>query len=102
MATPMSPKELEDAFIKVTFEDDTLLHHGTAATDPLYDPWIDQGAYSSTLRRVRLPIVARSVQQVQRARRVWVGLSLYSLNLGRPSMNTHMWRQGTTAPQALP
>lgn len=49
MATPMSPKELEDAFIKVTFEEDTPMQHGVAATDPLYDPWIDQGGSSSHL-----------------------------------------------------
>lgn len=40
----MSPKDLEDAFIKVTFEEDvSQLHAETAADDPLYAPWIDQG-----------------------------------------------------------
>lgn len=78
MATPISLKELEDAFIKVTFEEDTTVQHGTHATDPLYDPWIDQGGYPSIPRRVRLPIFGRSVQQIQRARRIRVGLCLHT------------------------
>ncbi|KAI1786675.1 P-loop containing nucleoside triphosphate hydrolase protein [Ganoderma leucocontextum] len=44
MATSMSPKDLEDAFIKVTFEEDTPVRHAAAAIDPLYDPWIDQAS----------------------------------------------------------
>lgn len=44
----MSPKDLEDAFIKVTFEEDvSQLHAETAADDPLYAPWIDQGVLCS-------------------------------------------------------
>ena len=49
MATPMSPQELEDAFIKITFEEDTPVQYGVTASDPLYDPWIDQGGCSSPL-----------------------------------------------------
>ena len=40
----MTPKELEEAFIKVTFEEDATPNAESAAADPLYDPWVDQGA----------------------------------------------------------
>ena len=39
---PLSPKDLEEAFIKVTFEED-VAQHAAAAGDPMYDPWVDQG-----------------------------------------------------------
>ncbi|KAI0722230.1 P-loop containing nucleoside triphosphate hydrolase protein [Cerioporus squamosus] len=41
--SPLSPKDLEDAFIKVTFEEDSI-HPGAAAGDPAYDPWVDQAS----------------------------------------------------------
>ena len=41
---PLSPKGLEEAFIKVTFEEDATPNAESAAADPLYDPWVDQGA----------------------------------------------------------
>ena len=62
MATPLSPKDLEDAFIKVTFEEDTPLQQGVAPSDPLYDPWIDQCGCSFLPRRVALSISEYSVQ----------------------------------------
>lgn len=46
---PNHVKELEDAFIKVTFEDDADPAPTPASDDPLHDNWIDQGM-SSTKR----------------------------------------------------
>ncbi|RPD66739.1 P-loop containing nucleoside triphosphate hydrolase protein [Lentinus tigrinus ALCF2SS1-7] len=40
---PLSPKDLEEAFIKVTFEED-VAHQDAAAGDPMYDPWVDQAS----------------------------------------------------------
>ncbi|KAI0723095.1 P-loop containing nucleoside triphosphate hydrolase protein [Earliella scabrosa] len=40
----MTPKELEEAFIKVTFEEDATPNAESAAADPLYDPWVDQAS----------------------------------------------------------
>ena len=39
----MSPKEIEEAFIKITFEEDTPLQQSAGATDPFHDPWVNQG-----------------------------------------------------------
>ena len=42
----MTPKELEEAFIKVTFEEDSIgsgPQTGVNAEDPFYDSWVDQG-----------------------------------------------------------
>ncbi|KAI0796858.1 P-loop containing nucleoside triphosphate hydrolase protein [Abortiporus biennis] len=36
-------KELEDAFIKVTFEEDAQ-EHSSAEGDPMYGPWLDHGS----------------------------------------------------------
>ena len=41
-----SMKDLEDAFIKVTFEEDNVgtgPQTGLNADDPFYDSWVDQG-----------------------------------------------------------
>ncbi|KAI0751550.1 P-loop containing nucleoside triphosphate hydrolase protein [Daedaleopsis nitida] len=39
---PLSPKDIEEAFIKVTFEEDVAQH--AEAGDPFYDPWVDQAS----------------------------------------------------------
>ncbi|KAL1937719.1 hypothetical protein VTO73DRAFT_12872 [Trametes versicolor] len=41
---PLSPKDLEEAFIKVTFEEDSGAQHNAQAGDPFYDPWVDQAS----------------------------------------------------------
>ncbi|KAI9001372.1 P-loop containing nucleoside triphosphate hydrolase protein [Trametes punicea] len=44
-STPLAnAKDLEDAFIKVTFEEDDASQHQMNAEDPFYDPWIDQAS----------------------------------------------------------
>ena len=48
----MSPKEIEEAFIKITFEEDT---QSVGATDPFHDPWVSQGELcSSECKRVHV------------------------------------------------
>ena len=37
----------EEAFIKVTFEEDKMAQYGTSPTDPMYDPWVDQCTFLS-------------------------------------------------------
>ncbi|KAI0637987.1 P-loop containing nucleoside triphosphate hydrolase protein [Trametes polyzona] len=44
MSAPMSPKDLEDAFIKVTFEEDGATHPNTEGGDPFYGSWVDQAS----------------------------------------------------------
>lgn len=70
----LSPRDLEDAFIKVTFEEDGFAHGQAAAADPMFDPWIDQGAPPprALLTATEPPAHARSVQQVRRAPRLRV------------------------------
>ncbi len=46
---PLSPKDLEYAFIKVTFEEEGTAQQGASAADPFYDPWVDQGALPCSL-----------------------------------------------------
>ena len=43
-SSPLSPKELEEAFIKVTFEEDTPVQPAAGSADPFYDSWVEQGA----------------------------------------------------------
>ncbi|KAH9927199.1 P-loop containing nucleoside triphosphate hydrolase protein [Epithele typhae] len=42
--SPLSPLELEDAFIKVTFEEDAMPQLASGAADPAYEPWVDQAS----------------------------------------------------------
>ncbi|TBU32974.1 P-loop containing nucleoside triphosphate hydrolase protein [Dichomitus squalens] len=44
MTTPMSPKEIEEAFIKVTFEEETPLQPSVGTADRFHDPWVDQAS----------------------------------------------------------
>ncbi|KAI0824726.1 P-loop containing nucleoside triphosphate hydrolase protein [Trametes gibbosa] len=37
-------KDLEEAFIKITFEEDNSKLHGAEAGDPFYSPWVDQAS----------------------------------------------------------
>lgn len=70
---PLSPKDLEEAFIKVTFEEDSGAQHNAQAGDPFYDPWVDQSGYcvSRTLRGCSM-LCLYSLRQVRRAFAVWV------------------------------
>ena len=45
----LSPRDLEDAFIKVTFEEECRTQTHSAATDPMFDPWVDQGTCRKSL-----------------------------------------------------
>ncbi|CDO71396.1 hypothetical protein BN946_scf184908.g154, partial [Trametes cinnabarina] len=45
----MSTKDLEDAFIKVTFEEDNGSEHQFNVADPFYDPWVDKGVHALTV-----------------------------------------------------
>lgn len=36
-------KELEDAFVKVTFEDESSAANAVQSDDPFHDPWVEQG-----------------------------------------------------------
>ncbi|KAI0353456.1 P-loop containing nucleoside triphosphate hydrolase protein [Trametes cingulata] len=39
--SPLSARDLEEAFIKVTFEEENGVQHHADAVDPFYDDWVD-------------------------------------------------------------